>query len=118
MFDYAPVVTDRMALALMKQGATMDTGLYTRPFPKDAWIMVGMTILVNAIVFAMISMLSIYYRHLSKALKKVQRVVTAVAWLSFLLVEVYYEGALTMFFSTENGISLLHFWVVGNDEKF
>ena len=57
MFDYIPVVTDRMVLAIMKNSIRRSPlDLYFRPFAKSVWVMIG-TILVTIIIF----MLTIFY---------------------------------------------------------
>ena len=105
MFDYIPIVTDSMVLAIMKRAIQRDSwGLYFRPFMKEAWIMIGATTVTIFITLLIISYLAKHLKNESLILKKSYRVVIFIAWIFFLLTEVYYEGALTMFFTTEIGI--------------
>ena len=105
MFDYIPIVTDSMVLAIMKNAIERDSwGLYFRPFMKEAWIMIGATTVTIFITLLIISYLAKHLKNESLILKKSYRVVIFIAWIFFLLTEVYYEGALTMFFTTEIGI--------------
>jgi hypothetical protein len=105
MFDYIPIVTDRMVLGIMKNA--MERGaldLYFRPFTKNAWIMVLATIITITIVLLSLSHLGQYLTNQDEILKRINRLVLFMAWTCYLLIEVYYEGALTMFFTTEMGV--------------
>ena len=56
MFDFIPVVNDRMVLALMKKA--MDRGaldLYFRPFTIEVWIMICITLGIIAIILISLS---------------------------------------------------------------
>ena len=106
MFDYIPIVSDRMVLAIMKNAIQTDgLDLYFRPFTKYAWIMVGITIIVFVVILQCLNH-HIKFSDLPNTdiLSKTNRVVIFIAWSCYVLIEVYYEGALTMFFTTESGI--------------
>ena len=105
MFDYIPVVTDRMVLAIMKNAIQWDSwDLYLRPIMMDAWAVIGSITVTIFFTLIIISQLGKVLQNHANILNKSYRVVVFIAWTSFLLTEVYYEGALTMFFSTEIGI--------------
>ena len=102
MFDYVPIVTDKMVLGIMKNA--MDRGaldLYSRPFTKNAWTVVYATIVIIAITLVTLSQLGRYLTSRDKLLSRTKRIVIFLASSCYLLLEVYYEGALTMFFTTE-----------------
>ena len=59
MFDYVPVVTDRMVLAIMKQAVQMNAwDMYFRPFTTDAWIVLGTVTVLIPMVLHTISLLN------------------------------------------------------------
>ena len=47
MFDYIPVVTDKMVLGGMTDPKAMDTWLFLRPFRNESWFMIGITTFAN-----------------------------------------------------------------------
>ena len=106
MFDYIPIVSDRMVLAIMKNGIQTDgLDLYFRPFTKYSWIMVGITIIVFVVILQCLKhLIKFSILQNTDILSKTNRVVIFIAWSCYVLIEVYYEGALTMFFTTESGI--------------
>ena len=106
MFDYIPIVSDRMVLAIMKKGIqTNGLDLYFRPFTKYAWIMVGITIIIFVVIlYCLNHLMKFAILPNTDILSKTNRVVIFIAWSCYVLIEVYYEGALTMFFTTESGV--------------
>ena len=105
MFDFIPVVNDRMVLALMKKA--MDRGaldLYFRPFTIEVWIMICVTLGIIAIILISLSYFETIFIANDKVLKKATRIVLFFSWLCYLVIEIYFEGALTMFFTTKMGI--------------
>ena len=102
MFDYIPVVTDRMVLAIMKNSIRRSPlDLYFRPFAKSVWVTMG-TISVTIIIF----LLTLFYirKHFPEqntTWSKTNRIIVFIAWACFLLIEIHFEGTLIMFLSTE-----------------
>ena len=100
MFDFSSFVSDRAILALTPQPASLDLWLFKRPFRNEAWLVLGIVILV--ILLTVIA--------LNASIKDASnyagyRIVVSIGWLFVLLISVYYDGALTMFFSTEVSIT-------------
>ena len=100
MFDFVSFVSDRTILTLIPQAASLDLWLFTRPFRNEVWGVIGLITVVIIIIFV-----APYY--ISKRLTTTSghRMIESIGWLFFLLISVYYDGALTMFFSTEVSIS-------------
>jgi hypothetical protein len=87
----------KFVMAVFPQLPKYDTGLFTRPFRNNVWGVIGVisfTILASVIVISRAST--------KKGATSISiRIVVSVAWLTFFLVSVHYDGALTMFFTTE-----------------
>ena len=100
MFDFVSFVSDRTILALTPQSANLDLWLFTRPFRNEVWIVIFLsTVIILAFVIGP------YYKNREVFKLQGHRMVCSIGWLFFLLLSVYYDGALTMFFSTEVSIS-------------
>ena len=124
MFDYVPVITDRMVLAIMKHAIPKGTwDLSRRPFVMDSWLVIALTTVALCMILLGLSctgkfltneaqILSKSYKFLessimrkkAKILARSHRFVLFIAWTCFLLIKAYYEGALIMFFATKVGI--------------
>lgn len=102
MFDFIPVVPDGLLVAMYPTPPEYDLELFIRPYSKDSWWMVGLTTLVLLVLYYVPQFFPIVQKHRSE-LQSV-RMVQSIGWYFFMLLEVYYSGALTMFFSTEIGV--------------
>ena len=107
MFDFAYILTDREVLAAMKHTIKKDSkALFMRPFRKNLWF----SIVAAAIILLLITQaFSCSYQIPGlgfKSQKKYQRIIILFCWSLFMIIEIHYEGALTMFFTTETE---LHF---------
>ncbi len=77
----------------------LDWDLYLRPFTNQLW----------AACFGIVAVTVLVY-YVTKHVKRkgykydAMRIVAFSGWLTFVFVNAYYEGALTMFFMTTNGI--------------
>ena len=95
MFDFATYVTDQTALAITLKAKEIDYTLFTRPFRLEAWLLVGFA----AIVFILATVVPyLFAPNFGESTSL--RLIEAIAWTFFMLTEIYYSGALTMFFST------------------
>ena len=83
-------------MALYPQYPKYDTGLFTRPLTNNVWAVIGVIAFVILFCIIIINLFS-KEDHMKTSL----RIVTFIAWLTFFLVMVHFEGALTMFFTTE-----------------
>ena len=105
MFDFVPVVNDRMVLAIMKNAinrGAMD--LYFRPFTMDLWVMICVTIGLVSGTLIVLSHFGTMIGIKEETLNKTTRIIVFVGWSCYVLIEIYFEGALTMFFTTKMGI--------------
>ena len=101
LFDF--VVTgrgDEYLLALIPKLPEYDSTLFTRPFSDEAWWTIGITNIV--LIFCLI-ITWIIPRWCGKLKVKGNsfRLVKSTIWLTYLLITIYYGGALKMFFTTE-----------------
>ena len=100
MFDFSSFVSDRAILALTPQPADLDLWLFKRPFRNEAWLVLGIVILI---IIGTVVVLNLTIKN--TGLYAGYRIVVSIGWLFVLLISVYYDGALTMFFSTEVSIN-------------
>ena len=100
MFDFVSFVSDRTILTLKPQAANLDLWLFTRPFRNEVWGVIGLITVVLIVIFV-----APYYISKKLTTTSGHRMIESIGWLFFLLISVYYDGALTMFFSTEVSIS-------------
>ena len=83
-------------MALVPQLPRYDTGLFIRPLTRNVWLVIG---LISLIVIACVIVSAVASKP-GKTDTSI-RIVKSIAWLTLFLVMVHYEGALTMFFTTE-----------------
>ena len=102
MFDYAHILDDRKVLVALGDIKQQAVGIFTQPFNKYAWgFTLFMIILFISISIALPILQKRYKRH-NETFERASRLVVFLMWFCYTLVEIYYEGALTMFFSTES----------------
>ena len=95
MFDFATILTDQPVLAITMKEQDIDYELFTRPFSRGAWLIIALTItLLLSILFIPLLISSKFEKTNS------YRLVQSIAFLFFMLIEIYYGGALTMFFAS------------------
>ena len=83
-------------MALVPQLPKYDTGLFVRPLTNNVWIVIG---IISLIVISCVIISGVASKE-GKTDTSI-RIVKSIAWLTLFLVMVHYEGALTMFFTTE-----------------
>ena len=96
MFDFITIIGDRMVLIAKPQRDPIDPGLFIRPFQTNAWYVIGITVAVIIGCLVIPTMFAPKFSDTGSF-----KVVSSIGWLFFMLIEIYYSGALTMFFSTE-----------------
>ena len=102
MFDFAHILDDRKVLVALGDIKEQADGIFTKPFNKYAWgFTLFMIILFISICIALPILQKRYKTH-SGTFERVSRLVVFLMWFCYTLVEIYYEGALTMFFSTQS----------------
>ena len=96
LMDFVSLNPNAFVLALTPQPAELDMGLFIRPFQDEAWILVLVSVII---IFSNIvipySLLS-YFEHTESF-----KLSSLFSWLFVLLINAYYGGALTMFFTSE-----------------
>ena len=98
MFDFAPIIRANKILAIKSSPPDVDLDLFIRPLSRPAWIALGFVIVV-ILVFGLIVNKCIMVDQTSAT--DGQKLLKAVGWLTFVLIQVYYSGTLTMFFTAD-----------------
>ena len=94
--DFVSINPNAFVLALTPQPAELDLGLFIRPFQEEAWLgVLGFVIMILITIVTPYSFLSYYER--TEGFK----MTSLFSWLFFVILNAYYGGALTMFFSSE-----------------
>ena len=96
LMDFVSLNPNAFVLAVTPQPAKLDMGLFRRPFQDEAWILVLASVIIIVINIKVPYTLLSYYEH-TKSFK----LSSLFSWLFVLLINAYYGGALTMFFSSE-----------------
>ena len=96
LIDYVATTTDSTAVVLTPSAPEIDIGLFIRPFKNDAWIgaiiVIAITLIGIMVPYAYLS----YYEYTDG-----YKISTTSIWIFFLLMNAYYGGAMTMFFTNE-----------------
>ena len=96
LMDFVTTSTQSNVLALTPQPAEVDFGLFIRPFQSDAWFcIVGLFVCILITILGPYVFISYYEQ--TEAFK----IASISTWLFFLMINAYYGGALTMFFTSE-----------------
>ena len=98
MFDFSPLLMTNQILAIKPTPPRMDLDLFIRPLSKPAWIALGFVIVI-ILMFGLIINKCIMVDQTSAT--DGQKLLMAVGWLTFVLIQVYYSGTLTMFFTAD-----------------
>ena len=106
MFDYVNVITDKMVLAIMKKAIKRDAlDVLIRPFQKSSWVVAVIIFVTLAICGHGMPLLYRQNGNHFRNIQKFRKTTIFLTWSLFMLIEIYYEGALTMFLTTEKGVS-------------
>ena len=102
MFDFIHVLDDRNVLVALGDIAEPDImGIFIRPFTVNAWaVFFVMMIFLLLLVMGLHHMQNWNLQN-TQILHKLSRIIIVLTWFCYMLIEIYYEGALTMFFSTK-----------------
>jgi hypothetical protein len=96
LMDFVSLNPNAFVLALTPQPAELDMGLFIRPFQDQAWLLVLASVIIIVINIVIPYSLLSYYEHTDSF-----KLASLFSWLFFLLINAYYGGALTMFFTSE-----------------
>ena len=103
MFDFIHVLDDKKVLVALGDIAEPDImGIFIRPFTKNAW-----AVFFVMITFLLLIIMGFHYMQSwtlqnAQVFHKLSRILIVLTWFCYMLIEIYYEGALTMFFSTKS----------------
>ncbi len=101
LMDFATVIGDYLFLVLTPQPADTDTGLFTRPFTTRAWLSLSATVV--ALLIASVAPYAAFPADFFEQTTSFRLVHVSMMGF-FLLINAFYGGALTMFFTSELGI--------------
>ena len=96
LLDFVSTTPSYVILALTPSPPEIDLGLFIRPFRNYAWYGIGIVILVSIILVMVPYAFLSYYEYTDG-----YKISSTSVWFFFLLVNAYYSGALTMFFTSE-----------------
>ena len=103
MFDFVHILDDRKVLVALGDITKPDImGIFMRPFNKNAWVVFFLTIIVLLLTTMTLLYLQNWYGQHIKTFQKISKCIIFLTWFCYMLIEIYYEGALTMFFSTKS----------------
>ncbi len=96
ILDMAPLMSNSMVLALTPQSPRVDMSFFLRPFTGPSWLVI--TIITVLIFFMVVPpyLLVPAYENAESHL-----IASTTGWIFFTLVNAYYSGALTMFFTSD-----------------
>ena len=97
--DFIPVDYGNTVLALTPKRKALDFQLFIRPFTQQAWIAILIT---TSACFTALIIPYIFVK--AYELSDAHMTAATATWLLFTLINAYYSGALTMFFSTKEQI--------------
>ena len=92
VLQFVPVAKERHVLVLSPQQPT-DTGLFTRCLTNYSWIAISITVVI---IMACIILQKYMTPHKHT---NAEKIMTFTVWLFFVLINAFYGGALTMFFT-------------------
>ena len=97
MFDFINIIGDRMVLVAKPQREPIDSGLFIRPFRREAWYVAGVTVAAIVGSLAFPTMFAPRFTDTTSF-----RCISSTGWLFFMLMEIYYSGALTCLLYTSD----------------
>ncbi len=106
--------SDYFILVLTPQPAKIDMDLFTRPFRDEAWVLIASTVLI--LLLTMVLPFAILPNLFEKT--AAWRIIHLVSMLFFVLVNAFYGGAMTMFFTSEVSLPFQEIRDVMRDESW
>jgi hypothetical protein len=95
LMSMTPVLTGGAVLALTPKNPEIDLGLFIRPFTKESWGAIGLMI-IAALICILLPYIAISYVESTTG----HQMMVMVTWFFFVLLNAFYGGALTMFFTS------------------
>ncbi len=96
ILDFVPITKDRFVLAIDPRPPSVDFTLFLRPFRAESW---------NAImlILVLVSLILLGSHYLSQKVENdsSRKITVFFSWFFFVLINAFYGGALTMFFTSE-----------------
>ena len=87
---------DTLVLALTPKPAEVDFGLFIRPFRNEAWVCIfALCVVILITILIPYGLVDDYEQ------TEAFTCVTVSAWIFFVVINAYYGGAMTMFFTSE-----------------
>ncbi len=102
LMDFSIFTWDNMVLILTPQPPQVDLELFTRPFTKDAWL--SLAVMVAVLLTAMALPYTLFPSYLEST--TAFRIIYFSTMGFFILINAFYGGAMTMFFTSDIRIPL------------
>ena len=96
LLDFISTSTNRICLALTPQPPEVDPGLFIRPFTDEAWGGIGIMFVIILFILFLPYIFIRYYEDTNG-----YNMMAFTSWMFFVLINAFYGGALTMFFTSE-----------------
>ena len=94
--DFVPIIKENFVLTIVPQQPKVDLTLFIRPFRTETWYGILVVFLVVCIVLILSRKAISAY-----GTKSGYKIVILISWVSFVLINAYFGGALTMFFTSD-----------------
>ena len=105
LLDFIPIDDDRMVLAAMHQAVKRDYwNLFLKPLDTNSWVTFTFTTVTLVLGAHFLLFLRRFLGIHGKIAKKIAKLLIFLAWLVFVATFGFYQGVLTMFFSTKSDI--------------
>ena len=96
LLDFISTTNSYDCLALTPSPPEVDFGLFIRPFRDDAWHGIGVVLAISFVIVMVPYAFLSYYENTDGYM-----ISSTSVWFFFVLINAYYGGALTMFFTSE-----------------
>ena len=107
LLDFVSTSTNFVVLALTPQPPEVDMGLFIRPFTDEAWYGIGVIFIIILIVIITPYAIFDYFEDTDG-----YQVAAFWSWMFFVLINAFYGGALTMFFTSEQTLKKCNFSMI------
>ena len=102
MFDFVRISDDRKVLVALGDITEQDLDIFMRPFNKNSWIFFFLKVCLLLLIIISLTCTPESHHHHIGTFRKTSRIIVFLTWLFYMIAKIYYDGALTMFFTTKS----------------